>query len=158
MGFVEQEELLKRRHNNVISFSDIVYDSLISILMVGSYIAISFVLIEICEQTNIVNFISKTIYFLSFKSVDIRVIESFIVGLIEITSGIFNLAQTQSSLIIKTITSAFLISFGGFSILLQNLGIISEIGISWQYILKQKITHSVFSVLIACLLCFCFML
>lgn len=155
---VKNDTALTKIHTKVFSLADIVYDSLISILMVGSYIAISFVLIEICEQISIINFISKTIYVLSFKSADIRVIESFLVGLIEITSGIFNLAQTQSSLIIKTITSAFLISFGGFSILLQNLGIISEIGISWQYILKQKITHSICSVLIACLLCFCFML
>ena len=155
---VQNKAILATPHTKNFSFSDIVYDSLISILMVGSYIALSFVLIEICEQTHIINFLSRTIYFLSCKSVDIRTIESFIIGLIEITSGIFNLAQTQSSLIVKTIISAFLVSFGGVSILLQNWGIISEIGISWKYILKQKISHSIFSILIACLLCFCFML
>ena len=150
------QPLLINNNTSSYSFSEIVYDSLISVLMIGTYIAISFVLIELLKQLNLIDLTSKIVYSLSFKMLNIDVIKSVIIGLFEVTCGVFNLAQSQTSLIAKTITSSFLISFGGFSILLQNLSMVSQIGITSKYILKQKITHAIFSIIIATLLCFCF--
>ena len=147
----------KGLQNHPIQISDIVYDSLVSILMVGAYVSLSFVLIEILSQLNIIKMISNAVHWVSFKSLDLNIIESFVIGLIEITCGIFNLSQIQCSLFLKTIVSSCLIGFGGFSVLLQNLSILSPIKINAKYVLKQKISHSFFSLLIAILLCFCFL-
>lgn len=129
------------------SFNDIIYDSLISILMIGAYIVISFIFLEMLKNFGLIDTISSLFSYL-FKF-DKQTVSSVIFGLFEITKGISSLAITNSNLILKTILASGLIGFGGFCIILQNLSFITKCDITIKEILKQKIVQGLISTLIA---------
>lgn len=134
-----------------------VYDSLNSILMVGAYIILSFLIIDMLNNLKIINVFSKTICSV-FNIVNKQnVVTSIISGLLEMTRGIIDLNNTQVSLSIKTIISSFLIGFGGISVFLQNLHFLEKLKIKKSYILLQKFTQAIFSLLISIPLCALFL-
>lgn len=127
---------------------DSVYDSLISILMVGSYIVLSFLIIDMLKALNIITFLSNTIIKLFNLKIESGVMQSFLAGLIEITRGILDLSNTGISLPLKTIISSSLIAFGGVSIFLQSINFLSKLKIPTKQIIMQKITQAILCLLI----------
>jgi len=129
------------QNGNIIS--DAVYSSLISILMVGAYIVLSFLIIEILLNftwfwsgvEHLFSLVGITKYFDIFKAI--------ICGILEITCGIINLNSLPISLATKTIIASSLIGFGGFCIFLQNTHFLEKLKISKKTILIQKATQSI---------------
>ena len=71
---------------------------------------------------------------------------SFITGLLEITNGISLLSKIHlKEISINIILSAFLLGFGGFSVLLQVLSIISKTDLSIKPYIIGKILHGLIS-------------
>lgn len=146
-----------KNRSNHFSLSDCVYDSLISILMVGAYISISFIIIEILKNLEIFNLLTKFIcsVFSLHKHQDI--VFSVLTGIIEITKGISDLSNTNSSLMVKVVLASGLIGFGGISIMLQSLNFLTNLKISIKTMLKQKFTQCMLCVFISFLLCLIFL-
>lgn len=144
----------KQNHSNILS--DSVYDSLISILMVGSYIVLSFITIDILNNLQITQFFSRVIcgVFNAPKHQD--VVFSILNGSIEITRGILNLSSTTISLRIKTIISSTLIGFGGVSIMLQSFSFLSKLQLSVKTMLIQKTTQAILCFVVTTALCLIF--
>lgn len=142
---------LKPTYNSqkTINFADSVHDSLISVLMVGAYISISFLFIEILSSLNVFDFLSNTICWVFNLRASHNVVVSSLTGLIEITSGISNLSSTTCSLFIKTILASGLIGFGGISVLLQSMNFLSKLNIPVKTILKQKTTQAILCVILS---------
>ena len=138
------------RQNNNNSLSDIVYDSMISILMVGAYIVISFLIIEVLQTTKILDTISSVLSFI----VDKDVVYSILTGIIEITRGSIDISSTNISLIGKTIISSTLIAFGGISIMLQSLSFLKDLNIPARTMLLQKFTQAIIALIISIPLAF----
>ena len=136
--------------------TDSVYDSLISILMVGSYIVLSFILIELLNNLHITDMLSRTICSVMHISNYQDVVCSILNGLIEITRGILNLSTTTIPLKIKTIISSTLIGFGGVSIMLQSVSFLSKLKIPIKSMLLQKTTQAVICFIITTMFCFIF--
>lgn len=144
----------KKQEKNILS--DCVYDSLISILMVGSYVVLSFLIIEVLCQTHIIELLSRFISCVFNIQHSQDVVESILKGSIEITSGILSISTTKTPLFLKTIISSGLVGFGGFSIMMQSMNFLSKLKIPFTYMIKQKLSQSIICVLISIPLCLIF--
>ena len=126
--------------NNKNLLEDSMYNSLKSILIVGGYVAIFYMLISMLNSYNLLYPFNK---FLSLiLNCDLDIASAITNGTIEMTRGC--LSQKQA-LVIAT----GLISFGGISIFVQALTFLNRFKISLKYYFCSKITQTIISVIIA---------
>ena len=140
-----------------ISLGEQVQDSLNSILMVGAYIVLSFLLIDILKNLHIIESISSAICRVFNLSKNQDVVSSGLCGVFEITRGIIELNTTKIPLSIKTLIASSLIGFGGFSIFFQSLHFLEKLKIKKRIILLQKLTQAILCLLISTPLCAIFL-
>lgn len=138
------------------SLQDIVYDSLVSIMMVGGFMLISFLFIDLLNNLHIIPVISNAISSVSNQYIDQDIVSSILNGSIEITRGIVDLSHTSCDLRIKTIIASSLISLGGISIILQSLSFLTKLKINPSIIIKQKLTQCAICIIISTLLAIIF--
>lgn len=131
--------------------SDTITSSIKSILIVGGYVVICFVVANICIDLNLFKPISVLLY--KLFGIKENITNSFLTGIIEMTTGCKGIASSNMSLQLKTIICTSLISFGGVSTLLQAMSFLKKTGITYKYFTLQKITHCIFSTLVSILLC-----
>lgn len=132
--------------------SDSMYQTVLSCIFVGGFIAFSYLLIDILSNFGVIsavgNFIDNFILF--GKGNFGRYIAS---GILEVTRGCLGLAQSNLPIATKTIIASSLTAFGGLSIHLQSMGFLSQIGIKYSYFLKTKIAHTVITFVLSYILC-----
>ncbi len=131
---------------------DCVYDSLISVLMVGGFIVMSFLFIDILENLKITTFFANLISMKTNLNAD--VIRSIFKGGIEITRGVLDLGKTTISLRAKTIIASGLVGFGGVSVLMQSQSFLSRLKLSAKTMLLQKFSQAILCVAFAIPLAF----
>ncbi len=138
--------------------SKTMYDSIISILLVGGYIAIFFILIDVLGNFGILSALSNALGAI-FGMVGLP--ESLSVGIssgiFEVTRGCLDLATSGVDLRILTPIACALISWGGISIHFQALTFLSKCGVKKSVFFLQKFTQSVISGLVCLLLVLVFM-
>ncbi len=144
----KSEEKISLHKNSNVSLSDTVYDSLISILMIGGFIVISFLLVDILTNLKILNYLCYGISHLFFGGKYQDIIFSSFCGLFEVTRGCLATSACACPLSVKAIISSVIVSFGGLSIILQTSSLTSKIGISTKYVILQKITQSIITLII----------
>lgn len=133
--------------------SSTMYDSIISILLVGGYIAIFFILIDVLFNIGLLTALSTILaQILSFLGLSADLATGITSGLFEITRGCFDLSKTGIDL--KTIApiACAIISWGGLCIHLQALTFLSKCGISKPIFFLQKFTQCTLSGFICWLL------
>ncbi|MBQ8845158.1 MAG: hypothetical protein IJ008_03990 [Clostridia bacterium] len=140
---IKNDCFIKNNHQNIsikqtIDISEIVINSSLSIISVGTIIAIFFIIIE---------FFSSFFAFLPQK------IGIFLVGLIEITKGCIDIS-TNFSLTFATVFCSFIISFGGISTILQSLTMLSKLDMPISLFILQKFTHALFALIFALIFVF----
>ena len=86
-----------------------------------------------------------------FKNPD-NYFEILIAGIIEMTTGLKYLSVSSYPQIIKIVTSAFFISFGGLSVHAQIMDILKEKKVKYLPFLLSRIIQSLFSSLLVCVL------
>ena len=126
---------------------DCVYDAMISVLMVGAFIVLSFLIIEILINLKILTTFSA--FFANIFKLDNEVVMSILKGTIEITRGTLDLGKCGISLRAKTIIASGLVGFGGISVLLQSMGFLSKLNIPIKTMLLQKVTQAILCVVIS---------
>ena len=107
-----------------------------SMLVVGTYIVVFFILIEFLSSF----FVSNNVYSAIFN------------GLLEITHGCQDLSLLNISMSVKIILATFLISFGGLSTTMQSLAFLKKMKFSTSFFILTKFTHAVFSTIICVLI------
>lgn len=137
-------EYQPKNHNGNLLY-DCVYDAMISVLMVGAFIVLSFLIIEVLINLNILTAISRTIA--SVLRVDGEVVLSVLKGTIEITRGTLDLGKTSISLAAKTVIASGLIGFGGISVMMQSVGFLSKLNLPVRTMILQKTTQAVLCLL-----------
>jgi len=120
------------------SLAEIVQNSTLSILAVGTLITIFFIVIECFSP--ILNLLPQNIAF-------------FLEGVIEITKGCIDLS-TLSNLKLSVLLCSFVISFGGISTILQSITMLNSLKMPVKLFILQKLTHAVFATLTTLLLLF----
>ena len=119
------------------NLNDIMYNTIISVLMIGGYITICFAFLEVISSLQILNLIN------------VPILQSIIKGIIEVTNGCVSLSTINCSIKVLCVIITSLISFGGISIHLQNYMFFSKIGISYKYFLLTKVTHTIISIILS---------
>lgn len=117
--------------------------SITTILNIGGFIVLFSVIISILEKSNFLEIISN--FFIPFGFSE-TIIQSFFTGILELTNGIKNLSIVGTKNLNKIIIlSAFLLGFGGFSVVFQVYSIISKSDLSIKPYIVGKILHGFIS-------------
>ncbi len=147
---LKKTDYLKKQNPNLLH--DAVYEALLSILIVGGFMVLSGIIVDIMKNLDILDNLSNTICSV-FNLKDSRdVVYSTLIGGIEITTGIAHLSATSCSLKLMTIISSSLIAFGGMSIFLQSIAFTSKINISTKKMFVQKLTQALICLIITTML------
>lgn len=154
---VELTEVEYHSKHNTNILHDAVYDALISILIVGGFMVLSGLIIDVLKNLGFLDNLSNAICSVLRLNNSQDIVYSILTGTIEITSGIASLSASNCSLILMAIISSTLIAFGGISIFMQSLAFTSKIKISTKTMLKQKLTQAIICLVITTLLCFLFL-
>lgn len=137
--------------NNVME--NIMYNSIKSILIVGGYIAIFFMLITMLNNFHIFTPINNFVSLIT--RINPKTVGAFTNGIIEVTRGCLDVSllhiSTKKALVICT----GLISFGGISIHAQALTFLKKFDMPLSYYLRAKVTQTLISIILA--LCFSFL-
>ena len=124
-------EVLGNSINNAIS----------TILMIGGFVVIFSVIISILNNMNALNFFSKFLNpILAFIGFDLDFANPLLSGIIELTNGVNLVANIHIKAISQNIIlCAFLLGFGGFSVLLQVFSIVAKTDLSMKKYLIGKL-------------------
>ena len=124
-----------------------IHNAISTVTMIGGFVVLFSVIISILKQSHIIDGVCILISPL-FNAIGINssISEAFITGIIELTNGV-KLASLIHDKIISNqiILCAFLLGFGGFSILLQVLSITSKSDLSIKPYIIGKLLHACIS-------------
>jgi len=119
-----------------------VADAVNTILLIGGYLILFASLSKAIEETGLFSFLSDVLFFLPFSA---DTLQGFCSGILEMTNGAYLLSQAPDDLRLRLTMVAFLVSFGGLSILGQTFGVLSTIPINKKDYLKGKFLNALFS-------------
>lgn len=124
-----------------------IYNAIITVMIIGGFVVLFSVIISILNQSHIIQILCTIINpVLKSFNINTSLSEAFITGLLELTNGV-KLASSINDKIISNqiILCAFLLGFGGFSILLQVFSITSKSDLSIKPYLIGKFLQGVFA-------------
>ena len=115
-----------------------------SILMIGGFVTIFSVILSILNNTKILTIIS---YFISnIFHINPDYIVGLLTGFLEFTNGLYKISTINNKMLsINLILSSFIIGFGGISVTLQVLNIISKNKLSIKTYVFGKLLHGTIS-------------
>ncbi|MBQ9090677.1 MAG: hypothetical protein IJY52_00195 [Anaerotignum sp.] len=119
-----------------------VSDAMNTILLIGGYLILFAALSEAMKQTGLFIFLTDVLFFLPLSADSVQ---GFCVGILEMTNGAYIISQSADSLHLRLTLIAFLVSFGGLSILGQTFGVLSSVPIHKKDYLKGKLINALFS-------------
>ena len=123
-----------------------IISSIKTVLIICGFVVLFSVVLSILNNSNIIKIVSKIIHpFLIFLNIkDISFANGIISGLIELTNGVLIISNIPCKQIsTNIIICAFLLGFGGLSVLFQVYSIISKSSISIKPYLIGKLLHGV---------------
>lgn len=128
--------------------------SITSVLIVGGYIAVFFLIIDLINKLNILAPLNSLFAFiLSPLGINYNIASAITSGIIEISKGCFMMSQLNLSLPLIGTIASFLIGFGGISIIFQSITFLSKCKINYKFYVLQKFTHALISAVFTFLLC-----
>ena len=131
---------LKTTNNSIGALiSGCIKDGIDSMLMIGGFVIIYSVIINIMFKSNLFNSILNIVSKVTF--VDIEILKGIVAGIIELTNGCKMISSLNIKLINKILILNFLIGWGGFSIHSQALSFISNTDINSKIYLVSKFFH-----------------
>lgn len=136
---------MKNREDISISklISNSVMESMNSILLVGGFVIIYNVVIELLLASKFTNYIILSIS--RHFNINSHVVEGIFAGLIELTAGCKKVAILNIDLFHKVMIINFLIAWGGLSILSQAMGFIGQTDLNIGMYIFSKFLHGIFS-------------
>lgn len=137
--------------------SDSMVNSITGILVVGGYIAIFFMLIDMFAAFNILYQLEQLLKLFSLPfGLSEMSSHALTEGIVEVTRGCLSLSKLGLSKTALTVCGSGLITFGGFSIHMQALTFLTKCKINVSFYFFQKITQTVIACLIAFVFCLIF--
>ena len=145
--FISQKQSIEKQKPDSIPkiISNSVADSINSILMIGGFVIIYSVVIDLLLASQMINIV--IIYLSKLIKQDPQLIKGLFAGIIELTAGCSRIAVLDIEIIIKLLTINFLIAWGGLSILSQAINFISQTDISTKKYILSKFLHGLISTL-----------
>ena len=134
--------------NNPISLNplnDSMTNSISSIMVVGGFIALFYMILNILQHIHAFTFIT---YPLSLIGINESISSAILSGIIEVTTGCLMLSKINLFPVATATILSFLISFGGLSIHAQAYCFLKSFDMPYSKFLIQKITHATLSSII----------
>lgn len=127
--------------------SESITNSISTLLIIGGFVVLFSSIISILKSSGIIDILSNSINtFLTIFNFDTNFTQGFLTGLLEITNGISTISSVACKKIsLNILLTAFLLGFGGISIFLQVLSIISKTDLSIKPYIYGKILHGLFA-------------
>lgn len=145
----------KNKEKEQVTFSNLgdilgksILSSIKTVVMIGGFVVLFSVILSILKSSNVITIVAKFLFpiFKLFGMQDIRFSTSFVCGILELTNGVMQIASIPCKQIsINIVLAAFLLGFGGFSVLLQVYSIIAKSDISIKAYLIGKLLHGIFA-------------
>lgn len=135
---------------NNLSIGDLMWNTVHSVLIIGGFIALFFVIIEIINYLNIFSPISNL--FSKIFNCDANIFTAIFNGIFEITRGCLDISKLGLSELISGTLCTFIISFGGLATTMQALVFLKKFDMRFSFFIKQKITHAIFASVISFIL------
>ena len=145
------EERMGKGYKKTSELSDACYDTVVTVLIVGGYIALFNMLAEILKGSGIFDFLVSSLDKIPFFK-DNGVSEGLVYGLFEMTKGCLTLSRAGN--LSSVAFSSGIIAFGGLSVVIQSVTFLSPCGVSFASFLVRKITQA----LLAFGICYLFLL
>ena len=116
-------------------------------LLIGGFVVIFSVVLSILSQSHVLDYCSNILSpILSILHIPTEFAKPILSGIIELTNGVNLVSNVNIKAIsINIVICAFLLGFGGFSVLLQVLSIISKSHISIRKYFIGKLLQGVFA-------------
>lgn len=148
IDFIKKEnKIINETESDILTKS--MQNSISSVLLIGGYITIFFVITEVLSSLQI---FYPIIQFFSFIGIEEIITKGVIFGSFEITKGFLTIASAPVSLSVKTIFCSLIISFGGFSTAFQAFAFLNKFKISKKFFFLQKISHAILSLMLTTLI------
>jgi sporulation integral membrane protein YlbJ len=118
-----------------------------SIFIIGGFVVLFSVIISILNNSGLLNILTLLIEpIFKLLKINPEFGTGFISGIIELTNGLNIIANIpEKKISINIIICAFLLGFGGFSVVLQVLSIVSEADISIKPYILGKLLQGIFA-------------
>ena len=135
-----------------IKFSDLgkllgesIHNAISTILMIGGFIVIFSVIISILQNSYLLDYLAKVFNPLAnILGFDLRFTKPILAGIIELTNGINMVANISIKAVSQNIiVCAFLLGFGGISVLLQVFSILSKTDLSIKKYITGKFLQGI---------------
>lgn len=124
------------------ALSTSVSDAVNTILLIGGYLILFGAFSAAMTQTGLFSCLSRL---LSFLPLSPEALGGFCSGMLEMTNGAYLLSRSPDPLRLRLSLTAFLVSFGGLSILGQTLGVLAAVPIEKKDYLKGKFLNALCS-------------
>ena len=144
---------ITKKHATLSNLGEILSESIMSsiksILVIGGFVVIFSSIISILKSSGITHIIEIIATpFFNFIHISPSFIEPLFTGFFEITNGISMISNIAcKKLSINILITAFLLGFGGISVLLQVLSITSKSDLSIKPYIYGKLLHGLIAVL-----------
>ena len=123
---------------------ELMFDSVVSILCVGGYIALFYVLYKVLSTLKILLPFEKGLSFI-LSPIGKDLGKDVLSGIFECTQGIKKISANLKNKKAAAIIACGLLSFGGLSINMQNLSFLSKTNVKARNYLFGKVVHSALS-------------
>lgn len=134
-----------------------VYSSVISVLIVGGFVSVFFVISEILSDFYILYPITKLLsLILTPFSASGNEAEALSIGLIEFTKGAKMLAGLGVTPLTVSLAN-FIITFGGISAIMQSLAFLKNAKVSAKFFILGKFIQAIISFVLCYLICLVFL-
>lgn len=120
-----------------------------TVVLIGGFVVLFSVIISVVNSSGILDLLCKIINpLLKIFNIDSRFSSGLISGIIELTNGVSIISSISVKAIsVNIVFCAFLLGFGGISVVLQVFSIVSEAGISIKPYILGKLLQGVFAAL-----------
>lgn len=126
--------------------SESMTNSIASIMTVGGFIALFYMILQLLLSLNIFSPITAFFNLLGIKK---EITTAIICGIIEVTTGAIYLSPLQLNIYLTIPILTFLISFGGLSIHAQAFCFLKNFNMPYPLFLLQKLTQAIISTILS---------
>ena len=144
----------KKNRNKEISIKNLgevlsnsINNSISTILLIGGFVVIFSIILSILNRTQILDMLSMLLKpILQIFNIDTDFAKPLLSGIIELTNGVKQVSGIHIKAISQNIIlCAFLLGFGGFSVLLQVFSIVSKTDLSMKKYVAGKLIQGIFA-------------
>ena len=143
IDYIGDKEISIKNLGEVLSNS--INNSISTILLIGGFVVIFSVILSILNRTQILDMLSMLLKpILQIFNIDTDFAKPLLSGIIELTNGVKQVSGIHIKAISQNIIlCAFLLGFGGFSVLLQVFSIVSKTDLSMKKYVAGKLMQGI---------------